>query len=566
MSKKTALLLCFVVVAVCYANSLPNDFVFDDSPLVGSNPAIRSISPIQFLNSPYWSKQQYEGIYRPFTILSMSIDYSLWKRWAPGFRLTNLMVHALNGFLLFLLCTSFVGEGLIPVAAMVIYLLHPVHTEAVTSIVGRSDLFAALFLMSAWLLFRRGKTLWPALLFSLALLSKENAIVLPAILLVDLYLSTEEKIRAAGRVANARECIVSLVPDLRRLLVIIVVALAYLPLRFSVLGSLGIPVAAQYMAGRLSYLDRLMTSGRVFIEYLRLVLFPLDLAGDYDFNAIPIAGVTSWDAWAGILSALAIVVSALVWRRRNWVVSLGLLSAFIVFVPVSNWIAPISVLMAERFLYVPLIGISIAAAVVFSKLHPRRMQVLIGAGAVLSAIVLCNAHDYIRRNDFTFYRNMVRVEPNSAKGRLGYGYALLQAGRREDAAKQFEAGLVIIPNYPELLTTLAMTRITDESCTEAWPLLNRALQIDPAHADTHRRMGDCYFKEGKLREAESMYRQAVDSIPYPDSMLYFMWGRSLEGTGQTAFAVAAYERGALIDPENVLIKEKLTWLRTRSAN
>src|SRR5881394_392724 len=157
VSPRVAFIIACVLVAVCYVNSLPNEFVFDDGPLVASNPAIRTISPIQFLKSSYWTQQQYEGIYRPFTIFSLSVDYAIWKVWAPGFRLTNLALHATNGFLLFLLATSLVGEGLIPLAAMLIYLVHPVHTEAVTSIVGRSDLFAAGFFMAAWLLFRRGK-------------------------------------------------------------------------------------------------------------------------------------------------------------------------------------------------------------------------------------------------------------------------------------------------------------------------------------------------------------------------------------------------------------------------
>ena len=77
---RTAIIVSFIVVAVCYLNSLPNDFVFDDGPIVASNPAIRTISPIRFLNSPYWANQQQEGIYRPFTIFSVSVDYAVWKR------------------------------------------------------------------------------------------------------------------------------------------------------------------------------------------------------------------------------------------------------------------------------------------------------------------------------------------------------------------------------------------------------------------------------------------------------------------------------------------------------
>ena len=538
-STRGAFVISFLLVALCYVNSLPNDFVFDDAPIVSSNPVIRTISPIQFLKSPYWTKQQYAGIYRPFVVFSLSVDYAIWKRWAPGFRLTNLAVHAINGVLVFSLYQSIAGAGIVPLIAMIIYLVHPVHTEAVTTIVGRSELFAACFLLAAWLLFRQGRTGWAALAFFLALLSKENAIVLPAVLLLTS--------------PRGRRWI--------RLLPMIFVALAYLALRYSVLGGLGIPVSAQYMGGRLTYFERLLTSGRVFIQYLILTFYPLHLAGDYDYNAIPIANFVDWDAWLGLLLIAATVVTAYFYRHRNWAVSLGLSFALIVFIPASNWIMPISILMAERFLYLPMIGLALVGATALSQLEDRRLRRLVGIGALSTAIVLCNSHDYIRRDDFTFFKNMVRVVPNSAKARLGWGFALTKAGRNDEAERELEAGLRIIPDYPELLAALALARTTSTSCARAWPLLNRAIQIDPKHADTQRRMADCYLKEGRVSEAESMYRQAAQSIPNPDAMLYFMWGVSLENSGQSTDAIAAYERAALIEPENRFFQQKIEALR-----
>lgn len=538
-STRGAFVISFLLVALCYVNSLPNDFVFDDGPIVSSNPVIRTISPIQFLKSPYWTKQQYAGIYRPFVVFSLSVDYAIWKRWAPGFRLTNLAVHAINGVLVFSLYQSIAGAGIVPLIAMIIYLVHPVHTEAVTTIVGRSELFAACFLLAAWLLFRQGRTGWAALAFFLALLSKENAIVLPAVLLLTS--------------PRGRRWI--------RLLPMIFVALAYLAMRYSVLGGLGIPVSAQYMGGRLTYFERLLTSGRVFIQYLILTFYPLHLAGDYDYNAIPIANFVDWDAWLGLLLIAATVVTAYFYRHRNWAVSLGLSFALIAFIPASNWIMPISILMAERFLYLPMIGLALVGATALSQLEDRRLRRLVGIGALSTAIVLCNSHDYIRRDDFTFFKNMVRVVPNSAKARLGWGFALTKAGRNDEAERELEAGLRIIPDYPELLAVLALARTTSTSCARAWPLLNRAIQIDPKHADTQRRMADCYLKEGRVSEAESMYRQAAQSIPNPDAMLYFMWGVSLENSGQSTDAIAAYERAALIEPENRFFQQKIEALR-----
>ncbi len=538
-STRGAFVISFLLVALCYVNSLPNDFVFDDGPIVSSNPVIRTISPIQFLKSPYWTKQQYAGIYRPFVVFSLSVDYAIWKRWAPGFRLTNLAVHAINGVLVFSLYQSIAGAGIVPLIAMIIYLVHPVHTEAVTTIVGRSELFAACFLLAAWLLFRQGRTGWAALAFFLALLSKENAIVLPAVLLLTS--------------PRGRRWI--------RLLPMIFVALAYLAMRYSVLGGLGIPVSAQYMGGRLTYFERLLTSGRVFIQYLILTFYPLHLAGDYDYNAIPIANFVDWDAWLGLVLIAATVATAYFCRHRNWAVSLGLSFALIAFIPASNWIMPISILMAERFLYLPMIGLALVGATALSQLEDRRLRRLVGIGALSTAIVLCNSHDYIRRDDFTFFKNMVRVVPNSAKARLGWGFALTKAGRNDEAEHELEAGLRIIPDYPELLAVLALARTTSTSCARAWPLLNRAIQIDPKHADTQRRMADCYLKEGRVSEAESMYRQAAQSIPNPDAMLYFMWGVSLENSGQSTDAIAAYERAALIEPENRFFQQKIEALR-----
>jgi len=553
LSKRQAFFVSLLLAAFCYLNALPNKFIFDDQPIVASNPAIRTIAPLKFLQSPYWDQKQYEGIYRPFTIFSLSVDYAMWKQWAPGFRLTNLALHAMNGFLIHTVCTSIAGAGIVPVAAMIIHVVHPVHSEAVTTIIGRSDLFAACFFLLAWILFRRGHTLWPALLFLLALLSKENAIVLPGILILDALFSPQAYARRSGEL-----------PPLARFAMVCATAAAYLALRFSVLGGLGIPAAAQYMAGHLTYVQRLMTSGRVFIEYLRLVFFPLNLAGDYDFNAIPIANVRNWDAWFGLILIVSIAAAAFLLRRRSPAAGFGVLFAFAAFIPSSNWIFPISVLMAERFLYLPLVGLSIAAAVLFNSLNEPRARRIIAVGAVLAAIVVCNGHDYTRRNDFTFFHNMVRVEPASAKARLGYGYALLQAGRNEEAARQFEAGLQIIPDYPELLTTLAMTRMTSADCAQAWPLLKRALGIDPSHADAHRRMGDCYFKEGRIEEAESMYSFAVQNIAYPDPALYVVWARTLEQTGRAKSAIGAYERAALLSPNDASIRQRLSVLRTTS--
>src|SRR2546427_6458179 len=187
-STGAVLAFCFIVVAVCYANSLPNPFIQDDKLIVLSNEAIRHIAPLRFLTEPYWPKYSLGGIYRPLTILTFSVDYAIWGRWAPGFRLTNLLLHALNGFLVFMLARALLKSAAAAYAAAAVYLVHPVHTDVVVGIVGRSELLAAGLFFTAWLLFRNGWTLCSAGVFFLSLLSKENAIMFPVIVALDIAL------------------------------------------------------------------------------------------------------------------------------------------------------------------------------------------------------------------------------------------------------------------------------------------------------------------------------------------------------------------------------------------
>ena len=182
------LVFSMLTVAICYANSVSNPFLQDDLLIVSGNQEIRQIAPIHFLSSPYSQDQRFAGTYRPLTILSFSVDYALWGNTAAGFRIINLSLHALNGCLVFALASGLLGSIPAAWAAATVYLIHPVHTEVVVGIVGRSELLAATLIFAAWLFFRHGYTAWSALAFFLGLLSKEHAITFPAVMALDVLL------------------------------------------------------------------------------------------------------------------------------------------------------------------------------------------------------------------------------------------------------------------------------------------------------------------------------------------------------------------------------------------
>jgi hypothetical protein len=539
-----AFIVCLALVAVCYANSIPNAFILDDILIVAANEHIRHIDPVHFLFQSYWGDLNHAGIYRPLTIFSFSLEYPIWKVWAPGFRITNLLIHGVNGWLVFLLARGLLGSPAAALATAVVYVVHPVQTEAVVSIVGRSELLAAGLFFAAWLAFRKNRTGWSALAYFLALLAKESAITFPAVVLLE--------------VAFTQGGVRKVIDSWRRFAVLAGTGIAYLGLRFYVLGGLGIPASGQYMGGSLTLAQRWLTSGRVFLEYFRLLLAPIRLASDYDFNSIPIARLGDWDAWLGLLIVAAAFGLAAYLAKRRPAVSIGILFFFVVLLPVSNWILPIALLMAERFLYTPIFGFALLAGITWAGIHESGLRRVVAGGFIAVAALLCISHNYVWQDTLTFHQNAVRVVPNNARARLGYGFALLRMDKAQDAKEQFEAGLRIMPNSAPLLAGLASTMVRiDRNCDRVRPLIGRALTEDPGQWQSLWVLGDCFMMEGKPDEAETSYRVAIQHTEFPDAKLLSSWAQLLEAKGNTPVAVAAYQRAALIDPTDEGIKMKL---------
>jgi tetratricopeptide (TPR) repeat protein len=155
----------------------------------------------------------------------------------------------------------------------------------------------------------------------------------------------------------------------------------------------------------------------------------------------------------------------------------------------------------------------------------------------------------------------VQIVPNNARARLGYGFALLRLNKNTEAKAEFEAGLHIMPWSAPLLAGLARTiQRIDGRCDEARPLLARSLSIQPGQWQSLWLLGDCLRLEGRIDQAEQAYGLAVQNADFPDAELLASWGRSLVAMGRTPSAVAAFERAALINPDNPDIQTELKQL------
>ncbi len=184
-----ALTLSFVI----YGNGIKGGFVFDDNAVIEKRGDLKDFSKAaDLLISPYHQRMPLTGLYRPFTMVSYAFNYKLLGSSPSGFHVINIIIHAINSFLVFYLIKMFTRRDWVAILSFGLFLAHPIHTEAVTSLVGRAELLAFFGGISAMIFFEKKKYLWSALAFFFAIMSKETAImVLPIIAYTEWGLKSE---------------------------------------------------------------------------------------------------------------------------------------------------------------------------------------------------------------------------------------------------------------------------------------------------------------------------------------------------------------------------------------
>ncbi|HSJ96616.1 MAG TPA: tetratricopeptide repeat protein, partial [Myxococcota bacterium] len=462
-----ALLAAAAGLAV-YATALSGGFVPDDRLVLIDARITGRTGIAEIFRTDYWHAVGSAGIadlYRPITTLSFRWNHAVAGPSAAAFHGINVVLHALVSVLVVLLADALFRSRRIALASGLLFALHPVHTEAVTGIVGRAELLAAGFLLAALFLHARSyrlggygpRQLLPAALgcFALALLSKESVVVGPAlVLLVD----------ATGWLGRGRA------PDAgeRRHAFAVAglyaaVVAGFLGLRFAVLGRLGgAPLLEVGLLFGEPFSTRLATALEILAIYLRLLFFPLRLSADYSMRQVPLLDSLGHPmALAGLAAAVALL-AALAWaiRRRATPLAFGFGWFAVSYALASNLLTPIGVLVAERLLYLPSLGFCVALAWAWKRLDTRlrgpesrslRPHPL-AAAALGIVLALYGARTWLRNQDWrdalTLFAATVESSPDSAAAHYNYGATLYQQKRDPAGAlPHLERALELRPKF-----------------------------------------------------------------------------------------------------------------------
>jgi len=338
-----AVAACAVVV---YLGALGNRFAMDDLYVIVFNPLVHSASGIwRAFGAPYWPPDYGGKMYRPLVVatfgLDRLVDGSAW------FHAVNVLCHGAAAVVAAALARRWAGARGALVAG-VVFAVHPVHVEAVANVVGRAELLATLFTMLAvYAALERDSVAWSALAVAFGLLSKENAAVAPGLI-------------AWAWMLGLRR------PPTRRIVAYTVswaaLAVVYGAIRWHVLHPYAHwEVVAPIFFGA-TWLQVRLTAAAALADVVRLLVFPLTLRVDYSPNEFTLAsslldsrfllGVAALLLWAGLLWWA--------WRRNRKLEAFGLGWIAIAFLPVANLVFPTGILLAERTLYLPSVGLALA--------------------------------------------------------------------------------------------------------------------------------------------------------------------------------------------------------------
>ena len=512
--RRAALLVLLVAVGT-YGNSVLNGFAYDDNTIIEGNPVVTEGRVVDALSSSYWPQVVAgAGLYRPVTLSSFALEWRLWNGHPAGFHLVNVVVHVAVSLLVFLLILE-VSATLPALVGAALFAAHPVHSEAVANVVGRAELYSALFVVGACLLFWRDRGLAPfwraarllgvGAFYVMGLGSKEMAATLPA-LLVLLALARNDDERVTDRVRT----------DLPVFLLTGALLVAFLGVRFLMLGSVTGEVPSPTLVG-LSAGQRILTSLAVFPQYFRLLVFPLDLVADYAPAVLFPALTWGPDVILGLLVILGATAAAIYFWPRERLVALGIVWFGIAILPVTNLLIPTGVLLAERTLYLPSVGLAfvVAGAVSWVDREHRTSlgMCLVAAGVLCAGLMVRTA---LRNPSWASTFAMLTVigeeHPESFLAVKARAQGLDLVGEYEEADRYYKTALELAPQGYAVLVEVARFYGRRERWAEAEALLVRAIQLFRTHPVAWAVLSEQLLNQGRSREGHAVALQGLSLI------------------------------------------------------
>lgn len=506
LRSRNQFILIGLLALLVYGNTLQNQWALDDVMFVTMNSFTKKgtdgIKDIFTHESLYGfigdNSMNAGGRWRPLSIITFALEWEISPNTPKLGHFNNLLLFVISSLLLLHFLRRFVFKQQ-PLAAFVctlLFVVHPIHTEVVANIKSRDEILSFMLLLltmhfSLKFISEGRKPLHlfaMSIFYFMALLSKEYGMTFILVLpMVWYFLSNTHWKQWIFPYAATMSVLVF-----------------YFFLRFVFVGGINAPKITEVMNAPFLYATPLQHYCTVLMNtghYLWLLIFPHPLSYDYSYNQIPYVGITDWRVWAAVIVQGALFVFAIMqWKKKN-IASFGVLFYFLTFSIVSNILVDSGVVIGERFLYQPSLGLLIAFTwVVFyfvNKFVSDKKQIANGV-LVASLPFVCvggyatmhRNHDW--QNDNTLMIHDVYISPNSARANNGAGTAFIltaadlkdekqKAALMDSSIVHLEKAARIHPTYVDPWLNLGVAFSRMNLWPQAQTCWERARQLSPNH-------------------------------------------------------------------------------------
>ncbi len=541
--------LLLVAVLAAYAGVVDHDFVgYDDGVYVSDNARVRAGLEASGIRWAFTTG--HAANWHPLTWLSHMLDVELFGLDPGAMASTNVVIHGAVSVLLLIFLARATGAFWPALLAALAFAIHPLRVESVAWIAERKDVLSGLFFLTTclawWHFVRRPSVLaYGGVLVSLAcgLMAKPVLVTLPCVLLL-LDVWPLGRWRFGG----------SQNEKLSRLL------LEKLPLAVLALASSVITLRVQAAGGAmrpetLSPLDhRVANALSSYVAYLGKTLWPVDLVCFYPLPT-SVAGGSPWTPSVLGASLLLIVATALAvaqrsrrpWLLVGWLWYLGTLVPMIGLVQVGNQA------MADRYTYVPGMGLALIAAGALGELAPKHQRAV---SLVLAAVLLAICLPVTRRqvevwsDGETLFEHAIAHSEGNALAHYNLGTRLLRGSppRPERARPHLEEAVRLDPGHPRARLNLGALHWLAGRAETATPLFEQAVALDPFDADARLSLGTARFEQGRVAAAIEQFEVALELEP-DNPAAHANLGTIYLSQGRVVEARRAFERALELDPD-----------------
>ena len=486
----------------------------------------------------------YAANWFPVTWISHMLDFQFFGLDSGWHHLTNLMIHLTSVLLLFALMRRMTGRLWESAFVSFVFALHPLHVESVAWVSERKDVLSAFFwFLTTWLYldYVERPKIWRYLLsvgaFAVGLMSKQMLVTLPfVLLLLDYWPLKRPKTVIMSRL------VVEKTPYMALSAAASLIAYRVQHQAGAVLSVDSVPIATRAANALISY-----------VAYLGSFFWPTSLAVFYPYPA-------SFPAWqiAGS-AAILIVISVLAIRRPylavGWFWYLGTL------VPVIGLVQVGMQARADRYTYIPAVGISIMLAWGMAELMERwpgtqTMIKFVAAAVCVAWLAITWTQVPYWRNSVTLFEHAIASTDNNFIAHLNLGMVLAEKGQTKDALRHLYAAVEEKPEHYDAHDSLGAVLGQMGRMDEAAEQFRLAIRIQPGDSEAHSNLGNVLLAQGKFADAADEFREAVRI--FPDFVTaHFGLGGALLNLGQTDDAIAQFKEALRLDPNMAPAKDGL---------